>query len=282
MRDNCDPILHSNKRALSRFEKQWLPTTAGRALLLPSHPPKHNQVGEVEELIAAGYEPLSIVGVERDPEIADSLYRHYLDTCQIHLDEVADFCVKTTSRNYTYIHLDFCSQFNVEVIDALIASRNCFAGGRLRITVCISRCGPPQRTFERKIQDHIVAPLYRAIDRNPSAVFNASQMLAICIFLSYMYDVNILEYLGSHKNVADIFHDVDFLSDVTAFYPTNLQQFEYNDNKSITIATLWVDLVPMLEASVPNANYLLKQLELYLLQVEKPAQYFNPHIHSYT
>lgn len=135
------------KREISVYEKNTLTALDGRACVMPGEPET-----EVEELIAAGFNPLAIVGVEQIEWIYRRLRSHYWDTLTLFNEEVGAFLARAQAASYSYIHLDYCGHFNRETVASLAGWPRVLApSARMRYTVVRGRRNSSQYEWEAQL-----------------------------------------------------------------------------------------------------------------------------------
>lgn len=277
MRDNCDPFTHGIKRSLSVYEKSSLPTTTGRGLVLPAYPPAHDgQVGELDELMAVGYDGVGLVGVERDADIADQLYDHYYDRVQIHREELETFFTHASAR-FSYLHLDFCSYLsepNLRTIEGWRGHVEPVA--RLRVSLTQTRRQRGQMNYEKTLQNKMMNPLLTllGLEPPPEAESDSTQLVGVIMALNFFFGLRAWPF-------AD-------LCAATPTWPatlgthllTNLCRFTYREVRGYTqINTIWVDVVPLNPTALASPEVAASYLRPFFAQLLTPIPTYNPELY---
>lgn len=174
------------KRALSKYEKSLLVEAledteyhTRNAVVLPGSPNT-----EVDELANHFCPPQNISCIEKDPEVADSLYTWYYDTCQVHNDSLFDF-LKNSRRMYDYIHMDFCGFLSLEDLQTIVLlntvmSEDCW----VRFSFVRNRKSKAQAQSELECATKTVVPLLRHLNFSEDDihfVLNYDTALNACI-----------------------------------------------------------------------------------------------------
>lgn len=135
-----DTLLYPVKRKLSIYEKENVPTTKGRAFVMPGLPGTSSRDRtEVEELITRGYYGSDIIAIEKENTIALALYEHYHDDIQVHRGSAREH-LQNTRNKFSYVHLDFCTELKEEETNTIFSTIGKLdAISRLRVTVCDTR-----------------------------------------------------------------------------------------------------------------------------------------------
>ena len=287
--DWSDPHLRGTKRALSVYEKSSLLTTAGRALIFPGEPPqREGEVGEIEELRNAGYDPHYIFGVEADKHRVVTLHEYYYDNAHIHFDTAEDFLLQSRG-GFSYIHLDFDTQFNADEANTVQAMMNRVAPlARIRISSLLTRRGKTQIEYENTLRRatlqmlcHEAAKLdetspdrwerYWAMLRESN---DSTQLHATLMVLNFFFDINCWSW-------SDSCQVEPFLPKVKGSHRvTNLQRFTYSEvGGHHVMFTTWCDLVPHHPASIPaTIDWTLNELANFFESIVTPISQFIPEL----
>lgn len=240
--------FHFSKRSLSLRDKQSLPCTSGKALVLPG-----SSDTEVEELIHVGFDPAYIYGIEQDIDIAEELHEHYYDTTPIYCEEVGEFLHRASST-FSYIHLDYCSQLTNETLDSIekaMGRLNPLA--RLRVSVFGSRRTKAMKNFERDVLD---ATLFNLLDRMVIAGYTTedevnylkelilpvdadpdlSRIICVVLFVNHVLNM-------SWYTLCDLLPEV-MPSESATHQLLNVKRYRYHSDQNI-MYTAWMDFSPI-------------------------------------
>lgn len=291
-----DPYLRGVKRQISAFEKRSVPTTLGRAVVMPGEPPaRETEIGEVEELRQAGFDPMYIFGVEREQALAVELYKYYYDTCHIHWEEVGEFLL-SAQLPFSYIHLDFTSQLKqdeLEAIQSWMGKVDRIA--RLRVSVVSTRRQDHQIEYEQMLRRTTIGNLchqasvcedgpgegrFAKIWDSVASSTDTTQILTAVMLLNFLFGINAMTYgdlcvVGQEdgKNTLPRVRGTHRLTNITRFMysePTGHHQ----------MFTLWCDLVPLQLATVPDEqSWVLNEMANVLGSVAGDLPQFIPELY---
>lgn len=242
------------KRELSSAEKATVPTTRGRALVLPGAPGS-----EIEELIEAGFDAAYIIGVEHQARLADELMEYYRDGAHVFCAEVCDFMRHARmAQTYSYIHLDFCCQLTRELAVDIQAWRPLVAPtARVRMSTFRGRRSPAQMDTETLlINDTLLTWCEAAHDLDNS---DRPRWVAFHDFL-VDHDTDTATVMAAIM-IANFFFGMDDFEEYVAearargpFIPevrgthaiSDITRWNYHERSSPNhMATTWVDLEPL-------------------------------------
>lgn len=251
------------KRELSQLEKSNLINTEGRALILPGEPGT-----EVEELIQAGFDPSKIVGVEKDPAIAEHLHGYYLDGAMIFCDEVCNFMRRAKMvEQYSYIHLDFCGQMNRDLIVALQGwKRLVMPHARVRVSAFRGRRGLLQFKVEQELVTNTLVAWCDAafaVDKaSPERWLHYREWLLNngTDTAQVIAGVMIANFFFGLDNFEDFIEVMErqgtFLPEVKGRHRlTNITRWNYRERSAANhMVTIWTDLAPLGRKALPSSE----------------------------
>lgn len=250
--------LHFAKRNLSVREKQTIPETSGKALVLPG---AINT--EIEELVEVGFDPCLIYGIEVDPLVAEILYDHYYDQSPIHLEEVGDFLSRATSK-FCYIHLDYCGQITESTIDSMEKAMGSLDPiARLRVSVFGSRRTKTTKRFESEIIDatllNILDHIGGAEDLREHLASGLKEPDPACVVAMVAF-VNHVIGLSWHGLCDQLTTNDDLLIARGTHQVSDVRRYRYTSDSNV-MYTMWIDFIPApCEAISRTPQYLVSQV----------------------
>lgn len=275
--------LYPIKRALSRFEKSSLHSghQIHRALVLPGSPG-----GEVEELIEVGFDTRQIIAVERDRELANTLFTHYVDDVQVIHAELHDV-IRYLRGTYSYVHLDFCGMLNDDEMYCIDQLRNVVASqARLRVTLTRARKAPAMEQRERDLyHDLLGALIYSArnvdvahhqtrwvdvYERLFDNAFDATALVGAMFVVNYFFGMSVTSFL--ERDASTFPMPTDQFSMITA-----VNRYAYNEPRSKTpMSTIYVDVErwPLLSSGHVQA-WVLDRLHMMCELIARPIAQFS-------
>lgn len=271
------------KRSLSRYEKTSLVNAYDRALILPGEPNT-----EVEELINSGFDPMYIVCVEREQDIADALYEYYWDQCHVHWEEIGKFMARSKSYGqYGYVHLDYCGHLKQDEIEGIQHWRRLMAPvSRVRVSIFRGMRMRDQFDLEEMLQEQLLVRLCEAISKDDKNNYERWALLADS-FREATDDttrvVGALMLFNFFFGIDNVWKWTDRCALEGVSVPEisgthiiqNITRFKYNEEGAPNhMFTVWADLAPMPEMKTKKTRF--DALAEMLLLLAIPIPYFKP------
>lgn len=280
-----DTDVHFAKRKLSVMEKSTILTNEGKALVMPGAPDT-----EIEELIAVGFNPALIYGIEEDEQTADNLHLHYWDSSPIYCAEVGYWLSLATSQ-FSYVHLDYCGQV---IKDRLSSIERCIGRlaslARLRISVFGSRRSNLVKGFENEVLDATIFTLLDYIISNYSSRAQEASELYEQFYDLDLQDpsavvaavgfVNHVMGLNWHM-VSDIISqparttNANALSRVRGRHQVHaLRRYRYVTDRNL-MHTMWIDFVPIAHSQFSSQeSWLVDEIIRFVRQLVQEVPQF--------
>jgi len=280
--------LRETKRQLSAHEKTALPTTSGRALLLPG-----SIKGEVEELIDAGYDPAHIFGVEKEPGIYSELFDFYRDTVHIVNEDVFTWMRNSKARGtYSYIHLDMCGH---------LAQRDFYyyqhwsklpaENARVRVSLFRGRRSAAQFDWESRLYDELLLQWCRIgheRDVNDPARWEAyynhfqehindsTRIMVGLMIMNFFFGIEDYRTFLQTCSEQGEWYIPHVLGDHDI---TNIKRYTYNEAGSPNyMFTVWADLVPLTNPLRTSEQWALNGIDKIFQQMDFTVPPFNPNL----
>lgn len=287
--DFTNPVLNSIKRNLSIWEKNSVPSISGRQLIMPgaiSETEDHES--EVEEMIDRGFNPLGIVCVERDADIAEQFYSTYIDGPPIHIGDVGWF-LSTSRCKYSYIHLDFCTQLKEESEMQCIAftKDSLDTVARLRVTVSNQRLNRVHQDKLLRIRNEVmIGFIHSASEKdldNPKRWLHLineirsntepTQIIAFIYLITHFFGVDYMTYDNICKMDKAYFPEVQGNHIISS-----LQRWKYT-NRNTNMETIWADFFTFDNSLIANnLTWVLNHVYGYFLEMISEQFTFNPEL----
>lgn len=273
------------KRLLSVYEKSTLPTTEGRALIMPAEPNT-----EVEELVEAGYISDRILCVEYDGQRAQALYQYYAGFCQVFNEDVGQFMaeIARVPGTISYAHLDYNGHIkaDVEVVHLSHLAKMLAPTARVRITMLLNRKHLSQVSTESDMRSNLLVNFAEGLRRTDPV--NAHAWTELRDGFRAGGDIT---QVASALLLMQLFFGQEYWSfaatagDDRLQLPTSVQgrhlvdkitRYEYNDDHNV-MSTVWIDAVPLpdlpiLESPLWRHRYLLN----VFTSLAQPVISYNP------
>lgn len=274
-----DTDIHFAKRRLSVAEKVTVPTSEGKALVMPGAPGT-----EIEELVAVGFNPALIYGIEEDEQTADALHMCYWDTSPIYCDEVG-YWLSLARSKFSYVHLDYCGQITKDRLASIEHTMQRLAPvARLRISVFGSRRGANIRNFENDVIDATVLTLLEYIAQNyvsrSSEALDLHEYFANLDFQDPSSVVAMVAFvnhvMGIHWHmIADIIKETHSLPKSRGEHQVHsVRRYRYVTDRSLMYTT-WLDLMPISHSQFSNdESWLVDEILRYVKQLVEHAPEF--------
>lgn len=241
------------KRSLSCFEKSSLPDPTGRALILPS------MVGtEVEELIAAGFDPEKVDCVEHVRSTYEQLAAVYPNVIYNDVTEWLRDCPYL----YSYIHLDLCSQLSPEISIGMQRWQGHVTDySRIRVSICRGRRMGEQYAWEDRLYRETLGRWARLLDIDDAEVTRDDTTAAVVglVLSNFFFGItDIRTYFDACQRHGDHLP--------TQWTPTHaiadLSRYCHHEPGSRNYMwTVWMDLCPLPEGNTHDPSWVRAQLQ---------------------
>jgi len=278
MHDFSHTRLRETKRKLSTYEKQTLPDTSGRVLILPG-----STKGEVEELVEAGFDPTRIYGLEKDPSVYAELFDFYRDNVHIVQEDVFSWMRKTKAPNtYSYIHLDMCGHLLPRDFFYYQDWINLPADtARVRVSLFRGRRLHAQLDWEQRLYDELLLQWCRLgherdendpgrweehFNRFQEDMGDSTRVVVGLMIMNFFFG------LPDYRSFMEPCYEQDewYVPHVLGNHTiTNIKRFTYHEVGSPNhMFTVWADLVPLKNPIRTSEQWALNEIHRIFSQID--------------
>jgi hypothetical protein len=199
---------------------------------------------------------------------------------------VSEFLTKSQG-GFSYIHLDFCSQYNQEESDAVLATWGRVAPvARIRVSALQTRRMEAQIEYENMLRRRfllLLAEAARVVNKDEKWDYyidalreskDTTQIIAAQLLLQFFFNVNCWAWSDSCE--MNTLH----LPNVHGSHQlANIARFSHSEVGGRHImATVWVDLLPLNVSTIPNEEWVFKTLDRFFLSIVNPIPNFVPEL----
>lgn len=274
-----DTDIHFAKRRLSVSEKSTIVNVQGKALVMPGAPGT-----EIEELIAVGFNPALIYGLEEDEQTANALHMYYWDTSPIYCEEVG-YWLSLARSKFSYLHLDYCGQITKDRIASIEHTMQRLAPtARLRMSVFGSRRGHNIRNFENDIIDATVLTLLEYIAHHyPHRAVEALDLHSVFLDREFQDPSSVIcmvafvnHVMGVHwHTIADTIANTTSLPTIRGEHQVQgIRRYRYVTDRSL-MYTAWIDFTPISHGQFSSEeSWLVEEILRYVRHLVDPAPEF--------